>query len=128
MSKKRLSKKLAIIVAAALLAPAPVLAQNATCTEPAPPKIASGSTAAQADLAASITQVRTFIAQSDVYQTCIAADLEAKKQAASSASTPFDGQLQQVALAKVAANQAAKDQAAKDMNTQIAAYKQRQAR
>ncbi len=125
-----MSKKLAIIAASLLAATpalAPAWAQNATCIEPAPPKIASGSTAAQADVAASITQVRAFIAQSDVYQTCIAADLEAKKQAATPA-VPFDSQLQQVALAKVAANQAAKDQAAKDMNTQIAAFKQRQAR
>ena len=122
-----MSKKLAII-AACLLAATPALAQNATCIEPAPPKIANGATAAQAELAASIAEVRGFIAQSDVYQTCIAADLEAKKQAASSSNTPFDAQLQQVALAKVAANQAAKDQAAKDINSQIGVFKQRQAR
>lgn len=122
-----MSKKLAII-AAGLLAATPALAQNAICIEPAPPKIVDGATAAQAELAASIAGVRDFIAQSDVYQSCIAADLEAKKQAAAASSTPLDAQIQQVALAKVAANQAAKDQAAAQINSQIALFKQRQAR
>lgn len=118
-----MSKKLAII-AAALLATTPALAQNATCIEPAPVAAIKGETATAQELRAARDQVAAFMAQSEIYQTCIASDLDAKRKAAGPAM-PFDPQLQQVALAKIAANQAAKDQIAKDFNSQIATYKQR---
>jgi hypothetical protein len=118
-----MSKKIAIIAACLIAAASPAFAQNATCVEPAAPSVVDGSTAAQPQLVAAIAQVKDFIAKSDIYQTCVAEDLEAKKKAAAAANQPFDAQLQQVALAKVAANQAAKDKAAKDINTQIAAFK-----
>jgi hypothetical protein len=118
-----MSKKIAIIAACLIAAASPAFAQNATCVEPAAPAVVDGSTAAQPQLVAAIAQVKDFIAKSDIYQTCVAEDLEAKKKAAAAANQPFDAQLQQVALAKVAANQAAKDKAAKDINTQIAAFK-----
>jgi hypothetical protein len=118
-----MSKKIAIIAVCLIAGASPALAQNATCVEPIVPTVVDGATAAQPQLVAAIAQVKDFIAKSDIYQTCVAEDLEAKKKAAAAASQPFDAQLQQVALAKVAANQAAKDKAAKDINTQIAAFK-----
>jgi hypothetical protein len=124
-----MSKKIGLFAAAALLTGiAPALAQNATCTEPVAPAMVDGATVAQAELVKTIAQVKDFIAKSDVYQQCISDDLEAKKQAAAKANTPFDASLQQVALAKVAANQQAKDKAAKDINTQIAAFKAKAAK
>ena len=123
-----MSKKIGLIVACLLAGATPALAQNATCTEPNPPTMVDGNTVAQAQLVATIAQVKDFIAKSDVYQQCVADDLEAKKKAAASASAPMDPGLQQVALAKVAANQAAKDKLAKDINDQIAAFKKKNAK
>jgi hypothetical protein len=118
-----MSKKLAAIAACLIAGASPVFAQSATCVEPMAPAMVDGATVAQPQLVAAIAQVKEFISMSDVYQTCIASDLDTKKKAATAANTPFDNQLQQVALAKVAANQAAKDKAAKDINTQIGAFK-----
>jgi hypothetical protein len=118
-----MSKKFAIIAACLLAGAAPAFAQNATCTEPAPPAAVNGTTATQPELVAAIAQVKDFIAKSDIYQACIASDLDAKKKAASSSGATFDNQLQQVALAKVAANQTVKDRVAKDINVQITAFK-----
>jgi len=122
-----MSKKLAII-AAALLAATPAAAQNATCIEPAPVTAIKGEAATAQELRAARDQVAAFMSQSEIYQTCIASDLDAKRKAAAATNTAFDPQLQQVAHAKIAANQLAKDLAAKNFNTQFAAFKQRQAR
>src|SRR6185312_11645147 len=99
--------------------------QNAVCIEPAPPTMVDGNTVSHDQLVAAIAQVKDFMAKSDVYQACVADDLEAKKAAAAKANTPFDPQLQQVALAKAAANQQAKDKLAADINAQSGIYKQR---
>ena len=124
-----MSKKIGFIVAAALaLGVAPALAQGATCVEPVVPAMVDGATVAQAELVKTIGLVKDFIAKSDVYQKCVADDLEAKKAAATAASTPFDPAIQQVALAKVAANQQAKDKAAADINAQIAVFKAKAAK
>ncbi len=116
-----MSKKLGLIAACLLAGATPALAQDIVCTEPAPPGMVDGTTASTQQILAARTQVVDSIAKSDVYQTCIATDLDAKKKAAG--ATPLDPGVQQVALAKVAANQAAKDKAAKDLNDQIAAYR-----
>lgn len=116
-----MTRKFGLIAGCLLLGATPALAQDVVCTEPAPPPMVDGATASAQQLLAARTQVVDFIAKSDVYQTCIAADLEAKKKAAG--ATPLDPGVQQVALAKVAANQAAKDKAAADLNSQIAAYR-----
>jgi hypothetical protein len=123
-----MSKKIVLIAACLLAGAAPALAQNASCTEPTPPNMVDGNTVAQAQLVATIAQVKDFIAKSDVYQQCVADDLEARKKAAASSSTPLDPGLQQVALAKVAANQAAKDKVAKDINDQIVIFKKKNAK
>ena len=116
-----MSRKIGLIAACLMAGATPALAQEAVCTEPAPPAMVDGATANSQQLLAVRTQVVDFIAKSDVYQDCIAKDLEAKKKAAG--TTPLDPGVQQVALAKVAANQAAKDKAAADLNAQIAAYR-----
>ena len=115
-----MSNKIAMIAAACLLAAVtPALAQT-VCTEPAPPTVVDGSTASREQMMAGVALVRDFITKSDVYQTCIATDLDAKKKAAG--TTPLDPGVQQVALAKVAANQAAKDKLAADVNAQVKIY------
>jgi DNA-binding transcriptional regulator YdaS (Cro superfamily) len=118
-----MSKKLAIFAACLVAGATPAFAQNATCIEPAPPTVVNGATAAQPELVAAIAQVKDFIAKSDIYQACIASDLEAKKKASEASGATFDNQLQQVALAKVAANQTVKDKVARDINVQITAFK-----
>ena len=118
-----MSKKLAAIAVCLIAGASPAFAQSATCVEPVVPAMVDGTTVAQPELVAAIAQVKEFISKSDIYQTCIASDLDAKKKAATAANTPFENQLQQIALAKVAATQAAKDKAANDINTNIAAFK-----
>ena len=114
-------KKLGLIAACLLAGATPVLAQGVVCTEPAPPGTINGATATAQQIAAFRTQVIAFRDQSDVYQTCIATDLDAKTKAATPAA-PLDPGVRQVALAKVAANQAAKDKAIADLNAQIKVY------
>ena len=121
--KINMSKKLAAIAVCLIAGASPAFAQSATCVEPVVPAMVDGTTVAQPELVAAIAQVKEVISKSDIYQTCIASDLDAKKKAATAANTPFENQLQQIALAKVAANQAAKDKAANDINTNIAAFK-----
>ncbi len=122
-----MSKKITFIVTAALLGATPALAQNAVCVEPALPGMVDGNTVTHDQMVASIAATKDFVAKSDVYQSCIADDLEAKKAAATKAGTPFDNQVQEVAMAKVAANQQAKDKLVADTNAQIGVYKQRTA-
>jgi hypothetical protein len=110
-----------LIVACLLAGATPVMAQEAVCTEPAPPGTINGSTATVQQIVAFRTQVIAFRDQSDVYQTCIANDLDAKTKAATPAA-PLDPGVRQVALAKVAANQAAKEKAVADLNAQIKIY------
>jgi len=119
-------KKLAFLIAATLLGAAPALAQT-VCVEPAPPAMVDGSTASREALVAAVAQVKNFRDKSDVYQQCIADDLDAKKAAAAKAGTPFDEQIHQVAMAKVAANQQLKDKLVADINTQVGLYKQKTA-
>ena len=118
-----MSKKIACTVAIALLmGVAPALAQNAVCVEPTLPAMVDGSTASREQVIASIAAAKDFVAKSDVYQQCIADDLDAKKKAAGAA---FDDQVHTVAMAKVAANQGAKDKLVADTNTQANIYKNR---
>ncbi|MBV9548565.1 MAG: hypothetical protein JO256_02710 [Alphaproteobacteria bacterium] len=124
-----MSKKFAFLMAAVtVIGAAPALAQNAVCVEPVAMAVTvNGKTASSDQMRAAMTQARDFVAKSDTYQQCVADDLEAKKQAAAKAGTPFDDQLEQVAKAKVAANQQAKDKLVADTNAQIVLYKQQTA-
>jgi hypothetical protein len=117
-----MSKKTAFIIAALLLGATPALAQN-VCVEPAVPASVDGRTVNHDQMLAAVNMTKEFVAKSDAYQQCIADDLEAKKQAATKAGTPFDEQVHQVAMAKVAANQQAKDKVVADTNAQVALYK-----
>ena len=119
-----MSKKLACIVIAALMGATPALAQNAVCVEPVVPASVDGKTVKREQLLTAISQTKDFVAKSDVYQQCVADDLEAKKKAA---GTAFDEQVHTVAMAKVAANQQAKDKLVADTNAQIALFKQQTA-
>jgi hypothetical protein len=121
-----MSKKLAFTVFALLAVSSPAWAQNAVCVEPAMPSaVVDGNTATREQIVAAAAAARDFVAKSDTYQQCIADDLAAKKAAAEKAGTPFDGQLQEVAQAKVAVNQQAKDKFVADTNVQIGLYKQK---
>jgi hypothetical protein len=115
-------KNTAFIMAALLLGATPALAQN-VCVEPAAPASVDGKTVNHDGMLAAINMTKDFVSKSDAYQQCIADDLEAKKQAATKAGTPFDEQIHQVAMAKVAANQQAKDKVVADTNAQVAFYK-----
>ena len=122
-----MSKKLVFIAMTLMLGAAPAMAQNAVCIEPAMPTAVDGKTANHDQMLAAISQTKDFIAKSDVYQQCIADDLEAKKAAAAKAGTPFDEQVHTVAMAKVAANQQAKDKLVADTNAAVGLYKQQTA-
>ncbi|HJR56046.1 MAG TPA: hypothetical protein VJ798_05680 [Rhizomicrobium sp.] len=111
----------ACLLAGAAPALTPAWAQGAVCTEPAPPGPINGATTMQ-QIVALRTQVVAFRDQSDVYQTCIASDLEAKTKAATPAA-PLDPGVRQVALAKVAASQAAKEKAIAELNALIKVYR-----
>jgi hypothetical protein len=122
-----MSKKIAIFLTALVMGAGPAMAQNAVCIEPVLPAAVDGKTAKHDQMLAAISQTKDFVAKSDVYQQCVADDLEAKKAAAAKAGTPFDEQLHTVAMAKVAANQQAKDKLVADTNAAVGFYKQQTA-
>lgn len=75
-------------------------------------------------LRAAMTAVRDFIAQSDVYQSCLLGEVEAAKTQASANSLPFEPMIETSAKLKIAASQKAKEKAGLAINNALTAFKQ----
>src|SRR5689334_752946 len=99
------------LVVPALSAPAlmPALAQSA-CMEPQAPTMPDGKTAPAAEIRAAAEGVRTFVAKSDEYQTCLNKEYETTvnegKAAAKAKKEAFDAtKMNAEREAKIQANQ-----------------------
>jgi hypothetical protein len=113
-----------IILAAALLAvsAAPVLAQS-TCTAPIAPAAVDGATATIEQVRGAVKDAKDFIAQSDVYQTCIGKELDDAKAKAAADKVPFDKSIATAAMAKADDNQKMKEKVGAEANGAVQAYK-----
>ena len=116
----RLSLGFALILLAGGIAPA--MAQD-NCQAPIAPAAPDGRTSTQAQMVAAAGDARNFIAQSDVYQTCLADYVKAQKEQAAKDKTPFDKFIESDTMKKINDNQAEKVRVGADINGAIAAFK-----
>lgn len=101
---------------------APAFAQEATCTAPIPPAALDGATATQEQMNAMHDDVVTFLKQSDDYQSCIVADLDAKKAKAHRMKIEFDPYVAKEAEGLAAANQRLKEKVGGEFNAAVKAF------
>jgi hypothetical protein len=104
-----------------LLALTPVLAQSA-CVEPVmPAPVKSSATADQ--MRAAMANAHAFIAQSRVYQDCLAKEIEAAKTQATASGQPFEPMIETGARYKIEASKKAQEQVGATANRALSAYK-----
>ncbi|HWA04418.1 MAG TPA: hypothetical protein VG819_12925 [Rhizomicrobium sp.] len=115
-----------LVIAAALATglAMPALADSGSCYEPVAPAAIDGSKATEAQMQSALKDVKSFIAASDDYQSCLLSDLaEQKRQAARSKDkTPLDPSIEAAVDAKVQKNQALKEEVGKEFNASAQAY------
>jgi hypothetical protein len=97
-------------------------AQDA-CVEPPTPAPVDGATLSEDQMRAAAGLARGFIAQSDVYQACLADALDAAKAQAVSEGKPRDTAVEAAIVAKAAANQKLKEKVGAEINAAIGLYK-----
>ena len=90
-----------------------------TCAEPPEPAPVDGAQVSEQQMRAAADAARNFIAQSDVYQTCLAEMLTAAKTQATADGKPLDPSLETTVKAKADANQKVKEKVGVEINTAI---------
>ena len=115
---------IAVLACAFALAPGSAgIAQDA-CAEPPEPAPVDGAQVSEDQMRAAAAAARDFIAQSDVYQACLANQLQAAKTQAGADGQPLDPALEGALRAKADANQKVKERVGVEINTAIGVYKQ----
>lgn len=111
----------AFIISLLLLAASPALAQS-NCVEPVmPAPVKSAATADQ--MRAAMADAHTFIAQSSVYQDCLAKEIEAAKTQATASGQPFEPMIEASARYKIEASKKAQERVGATANRALTAYK-----
>jgi hypothetical protein len=98
------------------------MAQEA-CVEPPAPAPVDGAQVNEEQMRAAMAAARNFIAQSDVYQACLASTVDAAKTQATADGKPLDPAVESTAKAKADANQKVKERVGVEINTAISVYK-----
>ena len=93
------------------------------CVEPVAPEPVDGSRIGAEQLRAAMTEVREFMAQSDLYQFCLSREVDAGKALAATEARAFDVALEADVRERIAASQRAKEKASLSINTAITVYK-----
>ncbi len=104
-----------LCLALCLGAATPALAQ---CVSPAPPVPLEGAGATEDQLHVALAKAREFIAQSDLYQSCVSSEMEATDLTQISPKA-----LEASIASRIAANQAMKEKVAAAANSAMQAYK-----
>jgi hypothetical protein len=101
----------------------PAMAQS-NCEAPiAPPAAPNGRTATQIKINDAISRAKSFIAKSDLYQTCLLDYVKAQKDLAAQNKTSFDTSIEADAMNKISENQTEKAKVGGDINAAITAFK-----
>ena len=100
----------------------PAMAQP-DCPAPIAPAAPDGRTSTQAQMVAAAGDARSFITQSDVYQTCLVDYVKAQKDLATKNKTVFDKSIGDEVMKKITENQNEKVKVGNDINGAIAAFK-----
>jgi hypothetical protein len=105
----------------------PALADASSCYEPIAPAAVDGSTATEAQMKASLSDVKDFIKASDDYQTCLLSDFQQQKRDASKQKDKdkqkLDPSIEADVNARIAKNQKLKEQVGGEYNAAATAYK-----
>ena len=104
---------------------APALADSSSCYEPIAPAAVDGNSVPEDQLKSAVKDVKSFIAASDDYQTCLLSDLAQQKRDAAKAKdkTPLDPSIAAGVDAKIKANQTLKEKVGAEFNAAVQAYK-----
>jgi hypothetical protein len=114
--------RILLSVATLLCATIPALAQPG-CTEPPKPPPVDGTSVKPDQLRAAVAAARGFIAQSDVYQSCLLSELDAAKTQASAEGRVLDPVVESQTRVRLATNQKTKEKVGTEINTAIDVYK-----
>jgi len=110
-----------------LLTAVPALADASSCYEPIAPAAVDGNTATEAQMKASLSDVKDFIKASDDYQTCLLSDFQQQKREAAKQKDKdkqkLDPSIEADVNARIAKNQKLKEQVGGEYNTAATAYK-----
>lgn len=101
-----------------MLLPLPALAQEA-CPAPPEPATVNGATATADQLRAAMAEVRSFMAQSSLFQDCLDHEIDAAHL-----NGIADPAADAAAKARIAASQKAQEKAADMINLAVTLYKQ----
>ena len=115
--------RLALVLAAGLLATAASAHAETACTRPQPPAVVDGATATGEQIRASQAAAAAFLTASDAYQSCVVDSVKAQRDAAKDARKTFDKSIAKAADAELAANQADKESVGKAFNAAVHAFK-----
>jgi len=115
---------IAVLACAFALAPGSAGIAQEACVEPAVPAPVDGAQVSEEQMRAAAAAARNFIAQSDVYQLCLANVLDAAKTQAAADGKPLDIALESTLRTKAEANQKVKERVGLEINTAIGVYKQ----
>jgi hypothetical protein len=114
--------RLVLSIAMLLCVSIPALAQPG-CTEPQMPAPVDGASVNPDQLRAAVAAAKGFIAQSDVYQSCLMGELDAAKTQAGTEGHTVDPTLESQTRLRLAANQKTKEKVGVEINTAIDVFK-----
>jgi hypothetical protein len=101
----------------------PAMAQS-NCESPVvPPAAPDGRTATQMKINDAISRAKSFIAKSDIYQTCLLDYVKAQKELAAQNKANFDTSIEADAVNKINENQAEKAKVGGDINAAVATFR-----
>jgi hypothetical protein len=104
------------------LGAAPALGQP-VCTEPSVPPSVDGTVVNPDQLRAAVAVAKGFIAESDVYQSCLMGELDAAKTQAGTEGHPLDPGMESDVRLRLATNQKTKEKVGTEINTAIDVFK-----
>ena len=93
------------------------------CAEPPMPPRVDGGHVNSDQLRAAVAAAKGFLAESDLYQSCLMGELDAAKTQAGAEGHPLDPALESQMRLRLAANQRTKEKVGVEINTAIAVYK-----
>jgi hypothetical protein len=111
-----------LLIAGLLLSASSAMGQS-LCVEPTMPVPVDGAAANADQMRAAMAEARNFIAQSGVYQECLAKEVEDAKSQAVAAGQPFEPSVEVLARAKLDGSKKAQEKVGATLNNAMAAFK-----
>ena len=117
-----MTKSIFLVAVVVLAMSGPLLAQS-SCVAPTAPEPINGATASQEEVLAAVREAKAFIAQSELYQNCLAQEVEDAKARAAAENRPFEQQIARLAGSMTGQSQKLKEKVGTEANGAVDAYK-----